>query len=218
MTKAFAYLRVSGKGQLRGDGFKRQQLAIETYCRSHDITIQRTFQEKGVSGETELQNRPALKAMLEALAADGVKLVVIERLDRLSRDLIVQETIIGDLRKRGFDLISAHEPDLLKNDPSRILMRQIFGAIAQYDKAMIVSKLRGARERMRARKERCEGQKPFGDRPGEAAVIERMRQLRAEGFILPRIAEQLNREGHPTRLRGRWHTTMVQRVLKRELE
>jgi DNA invertase Pin-like site-specific DNA recombinase len=215
MTKAFAYLRVSGKGQLRGDGFKRQQLAIEDYCRVHDLSVVRTFQEKGVSGETELQHRPALKAMLEALAADGVKLVVIERLDRLSRDLIVQETIIADLRRRGFELISAHEPDLLKDDPSRVLMRQIFGAIAQYDKAMIVSKLRGSRERMRAAGKRCEGQKPFGHRSGESAVIERMRQLQAEGFTLPRIAQQLNQEGHPTRLRGRWHTTMVQRVLQR---
>jgi len=37
----------------------------------------------------------------------------------MARDLMVQETIIADLRKRGFDLFSLMEPDLLQNDPSR---------------------------------------------------------------------------------------------------
>lgn len=59
------------------------------------------------------------------------------------------------------------EPDLLKDDPSRKLMRQIFGAIAEYEKTMIVLKLRGARVRMRARNGRCEGAKPYGELPGE---------------------------------------------------
>ena len=154
MVKAFAYLRVRGKGQLLGDGFNRQQLAVDTYARGNDIRIVRTFREKAVPGATDLENRPALLEMLEALAADGVRLVLIEKLERLARDPMVQESIVGDLHKRGFELVSALEPDLLANDPSRILMRQIFGAIAQYDRAMIVAKLRGARERKRARGQR----------------------------------------------------------------
>src|SRR5215813_5501776 len=193
--KAFAYLRVSGKSQLRGDGFPRQQLAIDKYAKAHKITLVRSFHEKAVPGATELDNRPGLLALLEALAADGVKLVLIEKLDRLARDLMIQETIIGDLHKRGFELISVTEPDLLANDPSRVLMRQIFGAIAQYDKAMIVSKLRGARERVRARGQRCEGQKPFGHYDGEPAIIERMRQLRSEGLTYEGVAERMNAEG-----------------------
>jgi hypothetical protein len=40
--------------------------------------------------------------------------------------------------------VSAGEPDLLQNDPSRKLMRQIFGAISEYEKTMIVLKLRGS--------------------------------------------------------------------------
>jgi hypothetical protein len=66
-------------------------------------------------------------------------------------------------------------PDLLQDDPSRKLMRQIFGAIAEYEKTMIVLKLRGARQRARARDGRCEGAKPFGALPGEAEVLERIK-------------------------------------------
>src|SRR3954453_17181361 len=130
MTKAFAYLRVSGKGQIEGDGFNREPAAIKPYAASHDIKIVKTFREEGISGTTELENRPALMELLEDLASNGTNLVLIEKLDRLARDLMVQETIIGDLRKRGYDLVSVTEPDLLQRDPSRVLMRQVFGAIA----------------------------------------------------------------------------------------
>src|SRR5689334_21360369 len=188
MTKAFAYLRVSGKGQIEGDGFTRQAAAINAYAAGHDIKIVKTFREEGISGTTELENRPALLELLEALAANGVKLVLIEKLDRLARDLMVQETIIGDLRKRGFEIISVMEPDLLQNDPTRVLMRQIFGAIAQYEKAMIVAKLRGARQRMKAKLGYCEGAKPYGTFEGEQAVVERMQALRTSGMAFERIA------------------------------
>jgi DNA invertase Pin-like site-specific DNA recombinase len=87
------------------------------------------------------------------------------------------------------------EPDLCGDDPSRKLMRQIFGAIAEYDKAVIVIKLRVARQRMNARDGRCEGRKPFGHRPGEPEVIERIRALRGEGLGVDSIADRLTRTG-----------------------
>ena len=120
--------------------------------------------------------------MLQALAANGTKLVLIEKLDRLARDLMIQETIIADLRKQGFDFVSVSEPDLLQTDPTRVLMRQIFGAVAQYEKAMIVAKLRGARQRMKVKEGYCEGRKPFGHHEGEAAVLARMKLLRTSGL------------------------------------
>ena len=45
MKKAFAYLRVSGKGQVDGDGFTRQLEAIKTYAKGHGIRIVRVFRE-----------------------------------------------------------------------------------------------------------------------------------------------------------------------------
>ena len=94
---------------------------------------------------------------------------------------MVQETIIGDLRKNGFDLISVAEPDLLKDDPSRKLMRQIFGAISEYEKTMIVLKLRGARVRTKAKTGRCEGATPYGELAGERDVLDRNEGLKGQG-------------------------------------
>lgn len=215
-VKAFAYLRVSGSGQVDGDGFARQLGAIKAYAEAHGIRIVRVFREEGVCGATELEDRPALMALMEALAGNGTKLVLIEKLDRLARDLMVQETIIGDLRKRGYELVSVLEPDLLQADPTRVLMRQIFGAIAQYEKAMIVAKLRGARQRMKAATGRCEGRKPYGHYAAEAGALARMKALRAEGLGYDRIAAVLNAEGYKPRSGEKWWGKTVNNILSAE--
>jgi DNA invertase Pin-like site-specific DNA recombinase len=66
-------------------------------------------------------SRPALREVMVALHSDGVKLVLIERLDRLARDLMIQESIIADMQRHGFEIRSVMEPDLCSNDPSRTL-------------------------------------------------------------------------------------------------
>jgi Resolvase, N terminal domain len=139
---AFAYLRVSGKGQLEGDGFTRQREAIELYAKANDIEIIKTFEEEGVSGKTDLENRPALTDLIGSLDVAGTRLVLVERLDRLARFLTVQESILQDLKRKQFDLVSVTEPDLCSDDPTRTLMRQVLGAFSEFERSMIVLKLR----------------------------------------------------------------------------
>lgn len=213
MKKAHAYLRVSGKGQVEGDGFTRQLKAIREYAAAHDIKVVNVYREKGVSGTKESADRPAWSELMTALHSNGVQVVMIERLDRLARDLMVQETIIADLRKNDFELVSVAEPDLMANDPTRILVRQMMGAVAQYEKSQIVLKLRGARMRKRAKTGRCEGRKPYGYFEGEQAVVVRMKELRATGIGFDRIAPQLNAEGLKPRAGERWHGLVVNRIL-----
>jgi DNA invertase Pin-like site-specific DNA recombinase len=217
MTKAHAYLRVSGKGQVDGDGFPRQLKAIREYAAAHDTKIVNVYRELGVSGAKESADRPAWSELMTALHSNGVRVIIIESLNRLARDLMVQETIVADLRKHGFELVSVAEPDLMATDPTRILVRQMMGAVAQYDKSQIVLKLRGARLRKRAKEGRCEGRKPFGHHPkypGEAAVIERLKALRAAGMGFDRIAAQLNTEGLKTRTGAQWHGMVVNRIVQ----
>lgn len=216
MSKAYSYLRVSGAGQIEGDGFDRQTEAINKYAAKAGLTLEQAFREEGVSGAKELVNRPALQDLLLAIDSGEVRIVLIEALNRLARDLMVQETILGDFRKRGITIISVTEPDLCSDDPSRKLMRQIFGAIAEYDKAMIVLKLRGARQRMKARTGRCEGSKPFGVSEDHRPVIDRILSLRAAGMAVDSIAVALNAEGHKSKTGGRWHGSSVRNVLLRE--
>jgi len=217
-VKAYGYIRVSGRDQVLGDGPARQEQAIRDYAAKHDIHMADIYFEKGVCGEIETMERPAFIEMMEALLSNGVRTVIVERLDRLSRHLITQETCIQDFSKQGLTLLSADpaEFDLMATDPSRVLVRQIFGAIAQYDKGMLVAKLRAARRRRKAAGERMEGQKPFGSRPGEQAVLDRMRALRAEGLNFDKIAAVMNAEGRPTRKPGgKWYAKSVTRIIKK---
>jgi len=217
MTECFVYLRVSGKGQITGDGFLRQFRACRAYAKDHDLKIVKLFREKGVSGTKELEDRPALTALFAALEEDGVKVVIIEKLDRMARDLMIQETIVQDMQKHQYTLCSTCEPDLNSDEPSRILIRQIFGALAQWERAMTVIKLRGARNRIKARGSRCEGRKPYGHRQGEAEALHHMRSLRAAGISCERIAQTLNANDIPARYGGIWRKDTVSKILKREM-
>jgi DNA invertase Pin-like site-specific DNA recombinase len=182
MVKAFGYLRVGGKGQVEGDGFPRQLAAIKGYASANGMKLVKVYREEGVSGTKETMDREAWSEMMTALHANGVRTIIFEKLDRLARDLVVQEACIADLHKHGFTLVSVAEPDLMATDPTRVLMRRLMGAVAQYDKSHIVLKLRAARMRKKASTGSCEGRKPYGFYEGESSVIERMKALRGEGL------------------------------------
>jgi DNA invertase Pin-like site-specific DNA recombinase len=103
----------------------------------------------------------------------------------------------------------------MATDPTRILMRQLMGAVAQYDKSQIVLKLRGARQRMKAKTGRCEGRKPYGMKPGESATRDRIRAMRRSGSTLQAICDALNAADTPTRYGGRWMPMTVRNIAKR---
>ncbi len=215
MTSGYGYLRVSGAGQIPGDGFPRQRATIEAYAALHGIEIIRWYEERGVCGESDLAGRPALVELFEDAAERGVKTIMVEALHRFARQLMVQETILADIKKRGWELISAREPDLCRDDPERVMMRQIFGAIAQYEKAQIVAKLRVARERIKARGESCEGRKPYGHYPAEVAGLEIIRECARYGQEPAAVAARLDAAGIPSRSGGRWHPFAVRRIMER---
>lgn len=229
MKKAMAYLRVSGAGQEPGDGFERQRVAILRFAAANALVIPEDCWFQDVhTGKDEWEKRPGWVAMMHQAGVLGVRVILIEKLDRLARDLMVQEHIIADLRLRRVDLISSMEPDLCVDDPTRNLLRQIMGAISSYDRAMLTLKMRGARERIRAAGKKCEGRKAYGeslDKPEERATLAFMKACRAGGMTYEGIAKELNtrEEFRDTRRgagRGRlgteWIGAVVCKILRRE--
>ena len=88
--------------------------------------------------------------MLE-IAGNGVRTIIVETANRFARDLMVQEVGFKRLQAAGIVLIAADSPDqFVEETPTAVLIRQILGAVAQFDKAMTVAKLKGARNRKRA--------------------------------------------------------------------
>lgn len=223
---AVAYLRVSGKGQAGADkdGFPRQRDAIAKFAHRNNYEIVSEFKDEGVSGTRELDYRPGLTALIDRIASNGVRVVIIERADRLARDLMIGEIILDKLKKHDAIVLTTDGQNLTAGGeefPTQTLIRQVLGAVAQFEKTVLVAKLRGARQRKRARGERVEGRKPFGELPGEAPILERMRELRkklrgGEQLSLQAIADRLNDEGLPTRSGTPWVKNTVARILARE--
>lgn len=214
----FSYLRVSGQGQVAGDGFPRQREAIAEYCARHGLTILGEFLEKGVSGTIEGLDRPAFAEMVdkaEQLTDFKIQGIVVENMDRWARTLIVGEVLLGQCRQRGLKVFCTTTGDLVDmadeniDDPHKKLYRQILGAIAEFEKCCMVNKLRGARRRKRMLGFGCEGAKPYGQKPGEGDILREMRALKERSFNLEEIALELNVQGRKTRFGKKWNKSNV---------
>jgi DNA invertase Pin-like site-specific DNA recombinase len=216
-TKAVTYLRVSGTSQIEGDGFPRQREVCAAYAAANGIEIAGEYRDEACSGCTDADAREAFGAMVERIAGNGVRLVLVERADRLARDLIVSETLLATLRKLGVRVVEACSGIELTDasDPSRILVRQVLGAVAEFNRREIVGKLAKARKRIREAEGRCEGRKPFGWREGESAGLNRLLTLvRIERRSFRAAAATLNAEGVPTRSGKPWQAGSVASVAK----
>ena len=82
------------------------------------------------------------------------------------------------LKGLGIDLIPACAPDFfLEDKPTAVLVRQVLGAIAQFEKASLVAKLKAARDRKRAREGKCEGRRSHVElNPELVAMVKRLRR------------------------------------------
>ena len=167
--KSVAYLRTSS-GTNAGpdkDSEKRQKAAIQRYARRTGITVVEWFNDPAVSGADPIEARPGFSALLDRIENNGVKIVLVEDASRFARDLVAQELGLLMLIKRGVRVLTATGDDMTDtSDPSRIMMRQIAGSFAQYEKARLVAKLKAARDRKKA----LTGQMRRPQAPGRAAA------------------------------------------------
>lgn len=211
MEKAFLYLRVSGLGQVDGYGFDRQEKACRAFCRQNKLEVAGVYREEGISGTKDEEDRPAFQAMLADILANGCRTVVVESLDRLARELRIQEALLVFLAAKGITLFSARTgeniTEAVQADPLRKALIQIQGVFAELEKSQLVRRLAKGRAAKRRQTGKCEGRKAFGETSDqEAKVVRRIRRMRskgpkgAPGLTLQAIADKLNGEGISTRL------------------
>ena len=218
LMRAVAYLRTSsrtnvsrgkpdddeGKGKITvedKDSDKRQRTAIADYAKTAGYEIVDEYYDKAVKGADPVGDRPAFAEMLDRLLSNGVKTIIVESPDRFARDLMVQLAGHDMLKAKGITLIAATSPQhFIEDTPTATLVRQVLGAIAQFDKSMLVSKLRGARERKRkATGMKVEGRKShFEDRPNVVALAKALRRKKPKGgqMSLRAISNELAVRGH----------------------
>lgn len=227
MSKAIGYLRVSSAKQAKDgkDGFPRQRAAIRAYCTSRRIELLEEHEDAGVSGTVPLEGREGLSTALARCGELGATVLVVEKADRLGRDLIVSEMAVRAFAEAGVSIVTADTAQSLTdadNDPSRKLIRQVLNAVAEYERSALVAKLRAARERKKRNGGHAVGCYRFGEhpeRPDEAATLTRIRELRRQErgrrrSSLEAVAVCLNAEGRPSRTGRPWSPAMVRDLSK----
>jgi DNA invertase Pin-like site-specific DNA recombinase len=233
VMRVVGYVRVSSRNKRhQEESAPEQERAIRAWCKQHGHRLVGIYPDVGVSGADNLEDReqlPLAEAAIREGKADGL---VVKELDRLHRDLIVQEHIFADLWRirpevEVFSTLPSQEQNCRRDDPddpTRRFIRHILGATADYIRAQTVARMRAGKRRKREQGGYVGGQPAYGQRsvdkeladdPAEQAAIARIAELHRGGASLRQIAATLDREGHRPKRSDRWHPMKVKLVVDR---
>jgi DNA invertase Pin-like site-specific DNA recombinase len=236
--------RVSTVGQAEdGGGLDTQKAVITKWVKDRDERLVAVLEDAGVSGTLDaLGQRLALaKAthMLNLNEADGI---VVAKLDRLGRELSVQEIILHKIGKLGCVLAScdAAEQEALvgDHDPARRMFRQMLAVFADFERNMIAARTQAGKQRKSAEVKarlanggtlaggwvgnpwapygyEMDGEKGLREVPYEINAIAVARTMRARKATYSQIGEYLAGCGVRLRKGKMWHPQVVKQVLYR---
>ena len=187
MTATFRialYARVSTNGKLQDPEMQLWELREYATRRGWEIVAE--FVDRGVSGTKE--KRPQLDAMMLACQQRAVDAVMVWKLDRFARSLKHLVNALAEFDALGVAFISLRD-NLDLTTPAGRLMFQIVGAMAEFERSLIV-------ERVRAGLHNPDkpGYSSKGNRLGRPRVgvpVAKIERLKREGVNLREIARQV---------------------------
>jgi DNA invertase Pin-like site-specific DNA recombinase len=204
--RAIAYYRVSTDEQAAtGNGLDAQAAAVTAAIRARGWELIATLTDEGRSGGN--LRRPALLDALGRLDRGEADVLVVSKLDRLSRSVLDFASITERAKRRGWSVV-ALDTDVDTTTPTGELLANITSSVAQWERRIIGARTAEAMQAMKARGVRL-------GRPVDLAddVRHRIAADHEAGKSLRAIAEALNTEAVPTARGGRWYASTVRAVL-----
>jgi DNA invertase Pin-like site-specific DNA recombinase len=188
------YARVSTDGQ----SVENQLQELEAVGRKEGWHIVQRCVDKGISGAKGRKDRPAFDGLCKAAVRREFDLIATWSVDRLGRSLLDLVTFLKDIHAKGINLY-LHKQGLDTTTPTGEMMFQMMGVFAQFERTMIVERVKAGLKRARA-----EGRK-LGRPRVDGKVTAKVLALRKEGKGMRKIARELG-IGNAT----------VQRIVKEE--
>jgi DNA invertase Pin-like site-specific DNA recombinase len=231
-VRLVAYLRVSSETQTDGYGLTVQQAEVREWARRNGHKIVKIHTDAGMSGAKSYVDRPGLSAAIadvcEYRTAEGL---LIPKLDRLAREVTVQEAALAFVWRNGGQVFAADQGEVMRDDPDdpyRTAMRQMAGVFADLERMMIVKRMRDGRKAKAAAGRKAVGQYAYGYRgegkgrerdaapdPDEQKAVRIITKMRREAHSYRTIATHLDETGLKPRKAERWSAMSVRSVALR---
>lgn len=201
--KALAYTRVSTSMQVEGGhSLAAQAEAIRKYCELYELELVDLVADEGASAKT--LDREGLQSVLTRLEEGEADMLVVYKLDRLTRSVADLGTLLDRYFKEGgFELASVVEKIDTTTSGGRLTLN-ILTSVAQWEREVISERISSAMQHMKREGKRT-GYIPFGmqlaedgvhlmEHEKEQRVLKLIREKRKQGLSLRQIATWLNLE------------------------
>jgi DNA invertase Pin-like site-specific DNA recombinase len=207
-SRVIGYVRVSTTEQRdSGLGLAAQRAAIEAECRRREWRLHELFEDAGVSGRK--LNRPGIQAALTSVEAANGSILVVAKLDRLSRSLVDFAGLMARAHSKQWNLV-ALDLGIDLTTPAGQFLANVMASAAQWERRIIASR---TREALSIKKEQ-------GTRLGRPVALPddirlRIERERTAGKTLRAIISGLESDQISTASGvGRWHPTSIAQVLR----
>ncbi len=201
-----AYLRVSTEEQaVSGLGLAAQEAAIRSECERRGLPIIAVLSDAGISAKTI--NRPALTEALAMLARGDANVLMVAKLDRLTRSVHDATGLLLEAERGHWGLVALDAP-VDTTTPQGAAMAQVLAVFAELERRLI-----GERTKAALAVKKAQGVKLGRPRVLSEDVVTRIRDAKDSGASWSAIARGLNAEGVPTAQGGAtWYPATVRYV------
>ncbi len=208
-VRAVGYLRVSTSEQVEsGAGLAAQRSSIEAETSRRGWQLVETFTDAGISGKS-LIGREALTAALTTVESGHADVLIVAKLDRLSRSLLDFAALMARAQEQGWNLV-ALDLGIDLSTPAGEFLASVMASAAQWERRIISQRTRDALAAKQAA-----GVRLGRPRRLSQEVVDRIVAARDGGKGLTAIARALSEEGVPTAQGGaRWYPSTVRAILE----
>lgn len=202
-VRAVGYIRVSTDQQgERGYGLDAQTALIREEAARRGWTLERVYVDVA-SGKTT-KRRPEYALAVDELSAGRAQVLIVAKLDRLSRSLLDFAALMAQSSREGWS-IDALDIGIDTSTINGELIANIIMALAQWERRIIGQRTTLALEQVKSRGTRLG--RPTVITPDARAIV---RAMRRQGSSYRQIAAALDAAGEPTPQGGtRWHASTV---------
>ena len=233
--RAVIYCRVSTDEETQELGMEAQLRDCQRYCAATGIEIVQIYQES-ISGASKFEDRFVLHDAIRKLRESGASLLLMQKVDRFARDLAEAQKILREIRsaKARVHFVQTGGTDTAIQE----LQFNILMAVGQFERENIRERIVKAMSVKRDRGEYLGGKIPYGkrtveverlssitkkvetvkfleDNPEELNILQRLRDLRAQGMSYRGIADKLFVEGVRFRKGGKMDAEWIRKKVGR---